>query len=141
MDRLSPAHRHPARSWWAEHVGRRGEFLLFLVLLDVLYGFSLLRPAPDATRSATVRFLVEVMPLPAWGCLWLAVGVICLVGAFTHGDRYAYACAAALKILWGSMFAIGWAAGVVERGWVGAVIWLVFAGWVMRIASWPEPQR
>ncbi len=128
-----------ARGWWARHVGRRGEFLLFLVLLDALYGLSLLRPAPEAQRSASTRFLVEVMPLPWWAGLWLAVGVACLVGAFAPWDRFAYACAAALKVLWASMFALGWLAGVVERGWVGAVIWFAFAFFVIRIASWPEP--
>lgn len=124
---------------WAGVVGRRGEFLLFLALLDLLYGLSLLRPAGDGRQSAAARFLVAVMPLPAWGALWLAVGVVCLVGAFVPADRWAFAAAAALKVLWGAMFLIGWAAGVLERGWVAATIWLVFALVVIRIASWPEP--
>lgn len=129
-----------ATSWWAGHVGRRGEFLLFLTLLDVLYGLSLLSPAPAAGQSPTTRFLAEVMPLPCWGLLWLAVGVVCLAGAFADTDRFAYAAAAALKVLWGVMFAAGWLAGVVERGWVFAAIWLAFALFVVRIASWPEPR-
>jgi hypothetical protein len=41
-------------------------------------------------------------------------------------DRVQYACAAALKVLWGGMFLV-WLAGAIERGWVAAVIWLVFA--------------
>jgi hypothetical protein len=127
--------------WWRWRVGRRGEFLLFLVLLDFLYGASLLSPAPEAQRSASTRFLVEVMPLPWWALLWLAVGVACLCGAFLHCDRVAYTAAAALKVLWGSMFLAGWATGQIARGWVAAVIWLVFAVFVVRIASWPEPRR
>lgn len=130
-----------ARAWWIEHVGRRGEFLLFLVLLDILYGLSLANPAPELQRSASTRFLTEVMPLPWWAALWLAVGVVCLAGAFARTDRVPYACAAALKVLWGSMFLIGWLIGAVDRGWVAAVIWLVFAVFVVRIASWPEPAR
>lgn len=126
------------RRWWTKHVGRRGEFLLFLVVLDVLYGMSLLRP-PRAPLPPTTRFLAEVMPLSWWALLWLGVGGICLVGAFAVMDRFAFAAAAALKVLWGSMFLAGWVAGVIDRGWVGAVIWLVFAGWVIRLASWPEP--
>jgi len=130
-----------ARAWWAGTIGRRGEFLLFLTLLDLLYGLSLLRPARAAQQSPTTRFLTEVMPLPVWGGLWLVVGLICLAGAFGRCDRAAYAAAAALKVLWGGMFLIGWAAGVIERGWVGAIIWLAFAFFVVRIASWPEPER
>lgn len=127
------------RNWWRQHVGRRGEFLLFLALLDLLYGLSLLSPVPDAQRSVTIRFLIAVMPLQLWGVLWLTVGVICLAGALVRADRFAFACAAALKVLWGSMFALGWLAGVIERGWVGAVVWLALALIVIRIASWPEP--
>lgn len=126
-------------AWWRRRVGRRGEFLLFLALLDLLYGLSLAQPVAEAQRSPGVRFLVEVMPLPWWGVLWLAVGCVCLAGAFARGDRLAYACAAALKVLWGSMFLIGWLAGAIARGWVSAVVWLVFALVVVRIASWPEP--
>lgn len=125
--------------WWARRVGRRGEFLLFLTLLDLLYGLSLLQPVPEARRSPTVAFLADVMPLSWWAVLWLAVGCGCLAGSFATADRVAFAAAAALKVLWGSMFLLGWWAGVVERGWVSAVIWLVFAVVVVRVASWPEP--
>jgi len=129
------------RAWWSGTVGRRGEFLLFLTLLDLLYGLSLLRPAAPAQQSPSSRFLAEVMPLPAWGGIWLVVGLICLGGAFGRCDRLAYTCAAALKVLWGAMFGLGWLAGEITRGWVAAIIWLVFAVFVMRIASWPEPQE
>lgn len=135
MDRVTRS----APRWWATTVGRRGEFLLFLALLDLLYGLSLLRPAPQARRSPTTGFLAEVMPLPCWALLWLAVGAVCLAGAFVVRDRVSFAAAAGLKVLWGSLFLVGWLAGVVERGWVSAVIWLVFALVVVRLASWPEP--
>lgn len=121
------------------HVGRRGEFLLFLALLDVVVGFSLARPAPQAQRTPSVHLLSEVAPLSWWAGLWLFVAVVCLWGAFRRGDRFAYACAAGLKVLWGGLFLFGWLAGEVVRGWAAAVIWLVFAVFVARIASWPEP--
>lgn len=128
--------------WWARTVGRRGEFLLFLVLLDLLYGLSLLHPAPEAQRSITIRFITEVMPLSWWAGLWLVTGALCLAGALFRRLRGgAYAAAAALKTLWGGMFLFGWMAGAIERGWVAAVIWLVFAAFVVRISSWPEPVR
>ncbi len=120
--------------------GRRGLFLLFLALLDLLYGLSLWRPAAEAARSPSTRFLVEIMPLPGWALLWLAVGVACLVGAFVRrADRIAYAAAGGIKTLWGTVFLLGWLAGAIERGWVGATIWLAFAAVVVFIiAPWPE---
>jgi hypothetical protein len=52
MDRAREG-RTPRAVVGARHIGRRGEFLLFLTLLDFLYGLSLLRPAPQ--RSAPPR--------------------------------------------------------------------------------------
>lgn len=127
------------RAWRVPVVGRRGEFLLFLFLLDMLYALSLARPAPASRQSPSIRFLTEVMPLPWWAVLWLTVGLICVVGAFGPSDRVAFAFAAALKVLWGGLSLVGWIVGVIERGWVSAVIWLAFAFFVIRIASWPEP--
>lgn len=121
-------------------VGRRGTFLLFLALVDLVYALSLWRPAPAAAQAPATRFLMTIMPLHAWAALWLVVGVVCLVGAFVHRlDRAAFTAATAIKSLWGAVFLAGWVAGGLYRGWVSAVVWLGFAGVVMVIAGWPEP--
>lgn len=121
-------------------LGRRGAVLLYLAVVDVLYALSLWRPAPAAQRTPATRFLIEVMPLLAWAALWLVVGVLCLAGAFRHRARpVAYAAAVAIKALWGLTFLLGWLAGEVDRGWVGAVVWLGLAALVAVLAGWPEP--
>lgn len=122
-------------------VGYRSRFLIFLALLDLLYGLSLWRPVAEAAQSPSTRFLASVMPLPWWAALWLAVGVTCLAGAVVRGaDRVAFAAAGALKVLWGSTFLLAWMVGAMERGWVASVIWLAFAAVVSGvIAPWPEP--
>jgi hypothetical protein len=118
-------------------VGRRGTCLLFFSLLDFVYALSLWRPA--AAASATTRFLADVMPLHTWASLWLAVGAVCLAGAFAHRfDPIAFTCAAGIKMLWAAVFAFGWIAGEIERGWVGAAVWLAFALLVMTLAGWPD---
>lgn len=122
--------------------GRRGKCLMFFALLDLLYGLSLWQPAAEAQRSASTRFLMEVAPLPWWAGLWLAAGVICLVGAIhRRGDRLAFAAAIGIKTLWGTVFLLGWRAGAIERGWVAAVVWLAFALMVGVLAGWPDPPR
>jgi hypothetical protein len=123
-------------------VGRRGAVLAYLALVDVLFALSLVCPAPETAQSSSTRFLADLAPLPSWGALWFVVGVVCLVGAFVHRlDRYAFACAAGIKTLWGGVFLFGWLAGEIERGWVGAVLWLGLAVLVVILAGWPEPRE
>jgi hypothetical protein len=120
-------------------IGRRGAFLLFLAVLDLLYSFSLAHPPAESLRSPTVVFIGDVLPLEAWAALWASVGVVCLVGAFGRKDRWAFAAAMFLKVLWGGTFLAGWLIAGLDRGWVSAGIWLPMAVLVYIIATWAEP--
>lgn len=127
-----------AASLW-QRVGRRGTTLLFLATLDFLVAGSLLRPPAEAGQTASVRYIADLAPLPCWGALWAAVGVACLIGAFLRVDRWAYAAAMALKVLWGMTYLLGWALFGLDRAWVSAVVWLAFAAFVYVVSTWPEP--
>lgn len=120
-------------------VGRRGAALLFFSMLDVIYAISLAFPPEEAKLSATFKFIQLIAPLNAWAALWLAVGLICLVGAFLFRDRWAFTAAMGLKTLWGVTFGLGWLLLDLERGYVSAIIWLAMAGWIYIISTWPEP--
>lgn len=122
-------------------IGHRGAALLFFALVDLVYATSL-AGAPAETRAApSYVFLEGILPLPVWAALWGAVGLACLVQAFMVHDRPAFVAASCLKVCWGSLYMAGWLIGEIPRGYVSAVIWLVFGGFVQVIASWPEPVR
>jgi hypothetical protein len=121
-------------------VGRRGTFLLFLTILDFVYGYSLLYPTPLSITSPTSVFLAEVLPLWVWGWLWVTVGIICCIFAFRQKDAPGFAAGIFLKILWGTIFLLGWTFAGVERGYLSSTIWIAFAGVLAIIASWPEPR-
>jgi hypothetical protein len=129
----------PAITGLLNRIGRRGSFLLFLSLLDFIYGYSLLFPTPRSLTNPTTQFIIEIAPLTIWGVLWLAVGVICLIFAFRRKDTIGFAAAMFLKVLWGFTFLIGWLLGAVERGFLSSAIWLAFAAALAVIAGWPEP--
>lgn len=122
-------------------IGRRGAFLAFLALLDVIYSYALLYPTPRAASNPTYVFLAAVMPLWAWGLLWGAVGAICLLYALKKHDGPGYAAAMFLKVLWALMFLLGWLFADVERGYLSTAIWGAFAAVLAIIASWPEPHQ
>lgn len=122
-------------------LGRRGAALLWFGLLDLVYAFSLFYPQAHAKQSDSIKFIVEIAPLPAWGAAWLIPGLLCVALAFTRRDMWAFAAAIAVKLGWGALFVVGWALGAIDRGWLGAVIWLSLAAFVAVIAGWPEAPR
>lgn len=122
-----------------QRIGRRGAALLFFTLLDFVICYSLL----TAPRPLTPLYawLAQLMPIDAWAACWGAVAVVCLVFAFKIYDTPAFMCAVGLKIVWGGLAFCGWLDGV-ERGYVTAVVWLAFAGFVFLIAGGiPGPAR
>jgi hypothetical protein len=119
-------------------IGRRGIFLLFLALLDLIVAYSYFYPTLRAIQNPTNVFLAHIAPLSYWGLLWATVGSVCLVCAFAPKDALGYAAAMFLKLLWGTTFLLGWIFTDVERGYLTATIWLAFAGVTGLIATWPD---
>jgi hypothetical protein len=122
-----------------KRIGRRGDTLLFLALVDVLYSITLFCPLPESRLSPATLFISHVAPLWAWGVLWFSTGLVLLAGAFAKRDRWAFTAAVGLKVLWGGTFLAGWMFAGLERGWVSALIWLAMARWAYRVGGWPEP--
>jgi hypothetical protein len=122
-------------------IGRRGSSLLFLALLDVVYGTGLAFITDIGRVAASYQFMAQVAPLEVWASVWYLVGAVCLVQAFMLRDQVAFGCAVALKTTWGGITLLGWAVHGVPRGYVSAAIWLAFAGWVFIISGWSENDR
>lgn len=120
-------------------LGRRGSILLILAVIDVAFGLSLIGPSAEALNSRSTVWREHFAPTWAWGSAWLFVGAILCVSAFMRHDATGYAAAIGWKITWGVITLASWLFGGVERGWVGAIIWFVFAGMIVIISGWPEP--
>lgn len=130
--------RRTAHRLW-QRLGRRGCFLAFLATLDVIFAYSLYRPPAEAKQTAGIAFFSAVAPLWVWALAWFVPGVLCAVQAFMRHDRWAFAFAMGIKVLWGAMYVAGAIAVHLERAYVGATVWLAFALVVGLISTWPEP--
>lgn len=114
-------------------IGRRGAALLFFTLLDGFYCWALwTAPRPLVPFYA---WMDHILPLSAWAACWGIVGLVCLVYAFRVYDTPGFMAAVSLKVGWGLLSLFGWQAGVIDRGYVSAAIWLAFAGFVFLIAG------
>jgi hypothetical protein len=119
----------------AERIGRRGATLLFLAVLDVLYGYSQL------ATEAPARAFDLLLPWEVWGWIWIGAGLFIATGIFARQDWPQFTVAAGLKLCWGLLFIRVWLIDDVARGWVSVVIWLCFALFVVVVAGWPEPHH
>jgi hypothetical protein len=115
-------------------IGRRGSVLLFLALLDFLYGYSLLVAPSPVVVHADAFF-----SLTTWGIAWLTVGTVCLVEAFLRVDRLAFTLAVLIKFLWGTTMLLSWwFTSTNPHGWISATIFLSFGILTAIISFWPE---
>jgi len=116
----------------SSRIGHRGSFLLFLALLDFLYGYGMMTAHPLHLRG--------VLSFHAWGFIWFAAGVILLIGSFLKRDRIAYGVAATLKAAWAAQWimVIIYDHNRVHNDWMNIVLWTAFAGLVVVVSTWPE---
>jgi hypothetical protein len=119
-----------AGTWIIYRTGRRGSFLAFLMILDAVYGYSLIELPRGASR------LDLILPVHVWGWVWVSAAGCCASGILLRKDRVPYMVAALLKAAWGLIFAWLWYQGLPE--WPSVVIWIAFALIVVLVAGWPE---
>jgi hypothetical protein len=118
-------------------VGRRGSYLLFLALLDLVYGWSLISIANPLLNHIDLG----LSPL-TWGIMWAVTGLVCLIEAFATLDRLAFTMAVLLKFLWGTTMILSWwLTATNPYGWIGGTVFLAFAAATAVISFWPEQRR
>lgn len=123
----------------SSRLGYRGTFLLFLAIIDFIYGGFLIDPPDEQLRSSSFIWRDHIMPTQAWGAIWVTVGVVLLISAFMRQDRIGYALAIALKIGWAFVAAIGGITGKVDGAWATVALVGGFAALTILESGRPEP--
>lgn len=125
----------------ARQLGRRGAILLCYGDVWAIIGYGqITAPQPDLRG---LRLLLQMMPLAAWGWLWIAAGLIAIVSAWLpQGRDWPGFLALPLMVLpWAVSYLLAWILGDFPRGWVAAVVWGAIAAPVLVVAGWREPPR
>lgn len=130
---------------FARHIGRRGAYLLFLCLLDLILAYSLLQALPfGISRDVLYHPFIQIMPLRAWALWWAITGVLAGTAAVVHALRPpVFALAAGLKTAWASGYVLGWLhhEPAYVRGYQTGVIFGAFALITVLVSGWRENQR
>lgn len=122
-------------------LGRRGAILLCYGIVWSIIGYGqITSPAPDLRG---LRLLLQMMPLDAWGWLWVVSGLIAVVSAWLpQGKDWLGFLALPLMVLpWAVSYLLAWIIGDFPRGWVATVVWGAIAAPVLVVAGWREPPR
>lgn len=138
--------------WKINHrIADRGGILLILAFIDLWYAFGLFTQTPQSRSAPINRFFFQVLPAEVWGAIWLAVAIICTIGAllahdyipgvtrdgFWKSDWWAFLAAVAIKGITGTMCFLAWFAGI-ERAYV---LGAFFLGWMFLVLRFIFPRK
>jgi hypothetical protein len=123
-------------------LGRRGAFLLSFGTVWALIGYGqVTAPQPD---QRGLKLLTDVLPLDAWGWMWISSGLIAIASAFLRqgSDRFGFAALIAMVLPWLFAYLVAWwPLGLFPRGWIAAALYSGLAIGIFVVAGWGEPQR
>ncbi len=124
---------------------KRASVLLLLGAIFAVNGYVILDTAEGLKRfpqaSLSYEAHTDVLPMEAWGWLFLVVGVAsALAGWFRRLPAWAgFAGLQGLSTIWGLLFVASWAQTDYGRAWFGALQWANVAGVLAIIAGWEDP--
>lgn len=115
--------------------------LLALGVLGTIRGVSYIEP-PKV--PAGLRTLDQVLPMTAWGVLWVLIGVVAIGGAFTRHYRMPFVPLMVMTALWGASYIAEWgmdffARSVDSRDYITAVSYAVQALLILVVIRLIDP--
>lgn len=130
--------RHVMRS-------RRAVVLLLFGTVFVIIGCSYIglqreiTASPIAAQSYAAH--LKLMPLDAWGWLFIACGAAGIGGGLTGYHTAGFTALMLISSWWGAEFLASWASTGYNRAVLGALTWLLVVGVLAVIVGWRDPPR
>ncbi|MGW0795890.1 hypothetical protein [Streptomyces sp. NPDC002692] len=123
-------------------LGWRGTALLASGLSWISYGASIaVQPRYGTVRGISV--LLGLLPMTAWGWLWIGLGAIATVYALVRPGRDLPGVGAAMAppLLWAVAYALGALTGASPTAWGAVAPWASHALLIAIIAYVTRPQK
>lgn len=124
--------------------GKRGDFLMVGGAAFTAIGVSYVT-VETAARVAAFGWFPWLTPAKM-GYFWLVVGVFCLVVSLVSRrwprlTDVAFTAMMLIPMLHAVVLAGAWAQGIYPTGGSSAVIYMLLAGWIWVVSSWPNPRE
>lgn len=103
--------------------------IFLLGLYCLIRGFAYLPISGNTDLPKGLEVITSVIPIEGWGGIWLVVGMLCIVKAFSKFEGVAIPFATGLMAGWGCAYLIGWILTIgteeTSRGWLTASSYLI----------------
>lgn len=123
---------------------KRSLVLIMFGVTFTLIGWSYLGQSAQIERSPAAslayRAHLNMMPLDAWGWLFMACGLTAVACGLTHTHIVGFTALMAVAGWWGLEFVASWVINGYTRALIGALTWILLVGLLLVIASWPDPE-
>lgn len=124
---------------------KRASVLVLFGCVYALTGWVQQDTAPQFKASPMARLSyraqTDVMPLEAWGWVFVAVGIagiaFALLGPWPQWAGFGVL--QGLSLFWGSLFIASWWETGYSRAGIGALTWLLVSGVLFIVADWEDP--
>lgn len=126
--------------------GKRGQFLLPLGVLHVIFGAAYVFPETPASTARSVGFLLA-LGIPVWvaGLPWILSGFAAAAAAFVAAppgrDGWGFQALSSIEAMWAGVFLFSWAIGDNPRGWVWTLLFIALAWAVLTVSGMVDPRR
>lgn len=131
--------RHLALRPWQRHS-------LVLAVLGTVYigvGWAYVLTDPVPTRRDSLQLALNLMPLSAWGVVWIFVGCLGILSSRwpPASETWGYTTMSGLAALWGSFYLSGVILGASMQSLSGALVWYMVAFLWWAISGLENPRR
>lgn len=137
MKNLLAALRHPkAYRWLALRPWMRHSLVLAVAgTVYVLVGASYIIATPNSSRESALRLALDWMPLPAWGAVWIVVGLLAILSSRwpPASETWGYTTMTGLAAGWSAFYAFGITLGSDLQNVSGVLVWglVAFMWWAI----------
>lgn len=144
MRQLLTAVLHPREYRWGLRPWRRHSMVVLVAgCVYIATGATYMVTEPAGSREEALALALNLMPLPAWGVVWVAVGVLAVVSSRwpPASETWGYSALSSLAAWWSACYAVGVLGGAANQSVSGALIWgLVAFNWWGIAGLWnPDP--
>lgn len=146
MKHLFAAIRHPHDYDWGLRPWRRHSLVVLVAGCAYIgIGATYILTEPVASRSSSLALALNLMPMSAWGVVWIAVGTLAIISSRwpPASETWGYSTLSGLSAWWAACYALGVVMGAPSQSASNALLWglVAFLWWAIAGLWNPDPQH
>lgn len=144
MKRLIAAALHHRDYPWGLRPWRRHSLVVLVAgAVYIAMGVTYITTDPAPSRQSALSVAIDLLPLSAWGVVWIAVGVLAVISSRwpPASETWGYSALSGLAAGWSACYGLGVVLGAPNQSTSGALVWglVAFLWWAIAGLINPDP--